>query len=854
MSALRARLLCSPALICMWVATGSIAMAQDAAPQPPAATQDTPATTTAPATGAGSAPSNTTLPQVEVISAEEAPKPKKKTAAKKKAPVSSASQAIAPATPSEPVDPQPSAQATGQSNYDGVTNATSTVTDYVAPTSTVGSKTDTPLKLTPQSVSVVGKEQIRDQGVQNLSEAIRYVPGVLADGFGYDSRGDYSIIRGIPAAFFVDGLRKSYGYYINSAATEPYAMDRVEVLRGPASMLYGQVPTGGLVNGTSKLPSDVAYREIGVEYGSFDFKQVKLDMTGPLTTDGKWLYRVVGLAREAETQVDFVDNDRLMLAPSLTYRPTNDTSITLLGNIRRDDSGSSQQFAPRIGSLVPTINGDRMRRGTFTGDIGDHYDTDQESVSLMVDHKFSDYLKLHHGSRYSTTDNEYASSYAVVLTPARALAINNLLGGPILNPAFAPYLNAGQTELARARTENFTGTDVFNTDTNLTAKFSTGDINHKLIGGFDYTRYAVDFRTAGTLIDNLLTTSTVGFPVQPVFNLFNPGYAPPTQYLSLQAGFVSPDDLPFSTRPHEVQQQAGLYVQDELKFGGFTAVLGLRQDWLNVAFGSEESNDVSTTGRAALLYETSVGLTPYVSYSTSFAPLPGQPVGDNILVPFTDTRPAQPVEGEQIEIGVRYQPNGAPFIVSAAVYDLTDSNQTIQPDVLFQSVQGVDVSVRGFEIEAVGKIAEGLKVAASYSYTDATYEKYPELYPFPTGIGEFMKGKRVDGVPEHLASLWLIYTFEHGPLQGLSFGGGVRYVGETESFGRDIATQQELHVTSPSFTLFDAMVAYETSDWRWQLTAQNLEDEYNVYSCTAYRGDCAVGQARTIITGFTYKF
>lgn len=854
MSALRARLLCSPALICLSLAVSTgVAIAQDAAPEPAPAAQGAPAATAA----SPAKPGSDTLPAVEVISAEDAPKPVKKAAAKKKPQVSPAKKVAAPAAPpADPIvsDPAPSAQVTGQSNYDGVTNTTSTVTDYVAPTSTVGSKTDTPLKLTPQSVSVIGKEQIRDQGVQNVQEAIRYVPGVLADGFGYDSRGDYSIIRGIPGAFFVDGLRKSYGYYINSTAIEPYAMDRVEVLRGPASMLYGQVPTGGLVNGSSKLPSDVAYREIGVEYGSFDFKQVKLDMTGPLTTDGKWLYRIVGLGRDADTQVDFVENDRLMIAPSLTYRPTNDTSITLLGNIRKDDTGSTQQFMPRVGSLTPTANGDRVRRGTFTGDLGDKYETDQESVSLFIDHKFSDGLKLHHGSRYSTTDNEYASSYGVVLTPARALAINGLLGGPILNPANSPFLNAGLTEVARARTENFTGTDVFNSDTNLTAKFSTGEIDHKLIGGFDYTRYAVDFRTAGTLLDNLLTTSTVGFPVQPVFNLFNPTYGPPTQYLSLQAGFVDPNNLPFVTRPEEVQQQAGLYIQDELKFGNFTTVLGVRQDWLNVAFGSEDSSETSTTGRAALLYETSFGLTPYVSYSTSFAPLPGTPVADNILASFTETRPAGPVEGEQIELGVRYQPEGAPFMISAALYDLTDSNQTVQPDVLFQSVQGVDVSVRGFEIEAVGKIAQGLKVAASYSYTDATYEKYPELYPFPTGIGEFMKGKRVDGVPEHLASLWLVYTFEHGTFQGLSFGGGVRYVGETESFGRDIATQQELHVKSPSFTLFDAMIAYETADWRWQLTAQNLEDEYNIYSCTAYRGDCAVGQARTIITGFTYKF
>jgi iron complex outermembrane recepter protein len=117
-----------------------------------------------------------------------------------------------------------------------------------------------------------------------------------------------------------------------------------------------------------------------------------------------------------------------------------------------------------------------------------------------------------------------------------------------------------------------------------------------------------------------------------------------------------------------------------------------------------------------------------------------------------------------------------------------------------------------------------------------------------------MEGQRVEGTPENLASFWAIYTWQSGWLRGLSLGGGVRYVGETESIGRDVGTGNELYVKTPSFTLFDAMVAYETQDWRWQLTAQNLADDYTVMSCSAYRGDCAIGQARTIITGLTYKF
>jgi len=769
--------------------------------------------------------------------------------------------------------PQPAASANmPDGGPKGVTNAGAPVKDYVATDSTVGTKTDTPLKEVPQSISVIGKEQIRDQGAQSLQESTRYVPGVFADPFGPDTRGDSTIIRGISASYFVDGLRTTYGYSQSTAPIEPYSLERIDVLRGPASMLYGQSPTGGIVNATSKLPSELPYREIGVDYGSFDFKQVKLDATGPLTKDGKWLYRIVGLAREADTQVDFVENDRLMLAPSLTYRPTNATSVTVLGNFRNDHSGSTQQFMPAEGTLFPnTVTGERVRRSTFTGEPTDKYDTESQSVSAFVDHKFGEALKLHHVSRYSHTENDYDSTYAAILSPSRFGFINAGLGalglpaGALIG-ANAPFLNGDHTEVARARTASYQETEIFNTDTNLTATFSTGWIGHKVTGGFDYMRYQTDQTDAGTLVDNLLTENSVvpfvqpfiPFGLQPTFNLYKPKYGKSTYLVSFEAPFIiSPDDLPFEARPQETQTQTGLYIQDQLKMGPWIAVLGLRQDWLKAEQdGAPDEDDTATTGRAGLMYNFDFGFTPYVSYSTSFVPLPGQPVGSNVFASATGEtlRPAGPIEGEQIEIGFKYQPAGAPFMINAAAYELMDKNQIVQPDFLFDGVQGADVKVRGFEIEAVGKVTPELKVIGSYSYTDAVYDKYPELFGAPSGISEFMEGKAVDGIPQHLASLWAIYSVLDGSLKGLSFGGGVRYVGGSESSARDIATGEEIHVETSSFTLFDAMVAYETPDWRWQLTAQNLEDEYTITSCSAYRGDCFIGQARTIITGFTYKF
>ena len=818
------------------------------------------------------------LPNVEVIQAPQKvvrPPARKKAAGRARGKTVVKQQAAPPQqAPIEPSIPSPDAVEAAARNPRQQTNsaagAYSSIQNYVAEGSGLGTKTGTPLKETPQSITVVGKEQMRDQGVQNLQEALRYTPGILADGFGYDSRGDYSIIRGIEAAYYLDGLRTSYGYYVNTSAIEPYALDRVEVLRGPSSMLYGQAPTGGIINGSSKLPVDIAYNEIGIEYGSFDYKQVRFDSTGRLSSDGKWLYRMTGLVRDAETYVDYVDNDRLMIQPSLTYRPTSDTSITLLGNVRRDRSGSSQQFFPQVGTLSPNANGLTVPRHTFAGEPDDYYNTDQQSASLYVDHRFSDDLKLHHASRFTNTENGYKSTYAAIMTNARLAYLNSFLSG-ILDPSLTgPYLNTDQTEIGRAVLLQESHTQIFSTDTNLTGTFSTGLLHHKITGGVDYMRFGASQSTAPLAIDNLLTPSTVtpfgqavlnfyGVGLQPAFDIFNPRYGQSTYYLSTGASqFITPDQLQTIDRPHEVQSQAGIYLQDQLRAGPWIAILGLRQDWLNIqSAGSPDENDRATTGRAALMYEFDNGVTPYVSYSTSFNPLPGQPVGPTIFTPLADLTPAEAKTGEQIEIGIKYQPKSLPFMISAAVYDLSEKNQLAQPDILFQAVQGADISVRGFEIEAAGALTREIKIVASYSYTDATWDKYPSIYGPGIDISTYMEGKPIDAFPKNMASLWAIYTFQTGALRGLSFGGGVRYIGEGESYGLDVfdpAGPRPLYVKTPSYALFDAMVAYETPEWRWQLTAQNLEDQYYVTSCSAYRGDCGLGAPRTLLTSFTYKF
>lgn len=783
------------------------------------------------------------LPTVEVVGKKAAPA--KKQAAKKAPPQK--------AVPTQASQPAPEPQPTPSDAPGSPGTATGPVENYAATHSATGTKTDTPIRQTPQSISVIGKEQMRDHGVQNLNEAFRYTPGVLADGFGYDNRGDYSIVRGVPAAYFIDGLRTSYGTYNNSIAIEPYALERAELLRGPSSMLYGQTSSGGIINGVSKLPSAIPYREITTEYGSFDFKQIKADFTGPLTADGRWLYRITGLARDADTQMDFVENDRLMIQPSLTFRPSKDTSITLLGNWRKDQSGTVQQFLPQVGTLLPNVNGRRIARDTFMGEPGDKYDTEAQSVSLFVDHKITPDLKIHHASRYAHYENEYKSTLPAILTPYR----QGLLGLAGLNFPFASrgFLDPDETLVLRLLTDQKNRSNVFNSDTNVTGDFLTGPLAHRVTAGYDVMRYSTD----SDAVDPLIEAAP--------FDVYNPQYGQSPFYIDIAAALAGGDPTVFDPvrrrNPHEVQTQNGIYVQDQIRVGQWIAVLGLRQDWLKIEQqGSKAFNEQELTARAGLMYEFGFGLTPYVNYSESFTPQPGTPVlvsftpssnPNELLFPTSPTRPASPLKGEQVELGFKFQPTGANWFLNASIYQLQESGQIKNLDAITNSLQGAEIEVRGFEIEAVGEVARGLKLLAAYSYTDAEYTKFP--YPLSR-----KEGTRVEGIPTHQASLWAIYTLGDTWLRGLSFGAGVRYVGESTDQSPDLASAVYLQdqtfssVTTPSYTLFDAMVSYETEDWRWSFTAQNLEDEYYVVGCSVLRGDCGVGQARTIITGLTYKF
>ncbi len=289
--------------------------------------------------------------------------------------------------------------------------ATGPVRGYLANQSGTGTKTDTPLRETPQSITVVTADRVTDQGALTVQETLRYVPGVFADAYGPDSRGDYPRFRGQDPNIYLDGTRVVNTFQFNEWRPDPYTLERIEVLRGPSSVLYGDTSTAGLLNLISKRPQAEATNEIGVQYGSFNRKQVQIDSTGKLTKDGEWLYRFVGVFRDSNTQTDFVKDDRIVLAPSLTWRPTNNTSWTVLGTYQKDKSGSSTAFLPHEGTLFAGPNGlVPVRR--FASEPGfDKYQTETGAISSLFEHSFSDGLKIRQSMRYAHVEGIYRTMY-----------------------------------------------------------------------------------------------------------------------------------------------------------------------------------------------------------------------------------------------------------------------------------------------------------------------------------------------------------------------------------------------------------------------------------------------------------
>jgi iron complex outermembrane receptor protein len=282
-------------------------------------------------------------------------------------------------------------------------------------------------------------------------------------------------------------------------------------------------------------------------------------------------------------------------------------------------------------------------------------------------------------------------------------------------------------------------------------------------------------------------------------------------------------------------QQLGIYVQDQIKLTDrLTLVLGGRQDFADNVVrdrlspaNSSRRSDEAFSGRAALIYNFPEGLAPYVSYSTSFQPQIGSDANG---------RSYAPEYGEQVEVGVKFEPVGYGFFLTAAAFDLVRQNvlQPI-PGTFFSAPLG-EVRSRGVEVQAVANLAEGLNLVGAFTAYDLQTIK---------GNADQV-GRTPTRIPEVLASVFADYTIPTGEWRGFGFGGGVRYVGR--SFA-DVANT----LTVPEYVLFDAQIHYTWDNWRAAINATNIGDRRFVSSCIS-ANECFYGEARRVLASVSYKW
>ncbi|MEH2303242.1 MAG: TonB-dependent siderophore receptor [Nostoc sp.] len=440
-------------------------------------------------------------------------------------------------------------------------------------------KTDTPLRDIPQLIQVVPRQVLEDQQVRNLAEALRNVPGV-AQGANSSTRGsfDQPVIRGFGADGDIlrNGLRDSNNIYQSDTAD----IERIEVLKGPASVLYGQGSLGGVINYVTKQPLSQPYYAAEVSAGSFNFYRGAIDLTGPLNSNKTVLYRLNVAAETTESFLDFYDEQKYFLAPVLSWQISDRTKITFSGEYQVRPKKSGQQGLPAEGTVLPNPNG-KIGRDL---NISEPFSTSDQStlrVGYDLEHRFSDNWQLRNAFAFTS-----AQRYK--------------------NDVGADTLEDDKHTLTRFYSYGVNDDRVYNLDTYVVGKFATGSIGHQLVAGFNLTR--------------LNSTTSNNDPQIAALDLFNPVYgSQPFGNVAIDRNFQSSDTL-------------GIYVQDQVTLAdNLKLLLGVRFDTLNQSSGDDDQGNITGqtqsdhafSPRVGLVYQPIPAISLYASYSRAFTPNEG---------------------------------------------------------------------------------------------------------------------------------------------------------------------------------------------------------------------------------------
>lgn len=668
-------------------------------------------------------------------------------------------------------------------------------------------KSNTPLVETAQSVTVISREEMDLRGVLSLNQAVRYAAGVTSDTRGGEgTRYDLFDVRGFTVPTFLDGLKlqdSPTGFAV--AQTDTFRLDRVELLKGPASALYGQSSPGGLTALSSKLPTDQKfYGDVGTTGGMFDLYRVDADVGGFATDNGLVRYRLYGTVNGQHTQLARTGNRRFSISPAFTFGGDGPTTLTLLGNYQYDPENGSYGGVPLVGSY---------RRGTFgflprnfyDGDVPfEKYNRRQGAITYIFNHRFNEDWSFSTRGRYDDIMTTYRSAYNNGYYDSEDMTSGHMLS----RSAFGAHEHNHNLAF----------------DSQFKGHVRTGPLQHNLMFGFDYQQqHSKDNEIIGA----------------------GDGSAPDMDVLHPDYHMTMPDMVPYENYRTD-SQQIGVYAQDEIRWHRFVLTGSIRNDWFHahriqyIAGTNDQQRSSQITWRASGLYHFDFGLAPYISYATSFQPQVGNVVSADGL----STHMADPSIGKQLEGGLKYQLPGTSLLLTAAGFHIEQSNVLVDTGAVGQYTQSGLVHSDGFEFEAHAEPFHNLMLTAAVSVQK---------------IKDDSTGKPLVQSGKGNASLFAFYTIPSGRLKSFGFGGGMRYSAKT--YGGEL---QDGSVWLPQYALFDASVSYDLSNissslhgWKVSANVRNLFDKgyiANCYADGAVGGYCYYGERRNAQASIGYSW
>ncbi|MEL6398373.1 MAG: TonB-dependent siderophore receptor [Cyanobacteria bacterium J06607_6] len=679
-----------------------------------------------------------------------------------------------------------------------VTGESAAEAGYLAPETTTSTRTDTSVFEVPQTIQVIPAQVLEDQQVIRLREALRNVPNAV-EGNTFGGTSEEFVIRGFSgAAILRDGFRTANTDEATAGFEEIANVDRVEVLSGPASILYGSIEPGGVINLVTKQPLPEFFAEAEVQIGSFGLVRPTVDISGPLTEDSGLFYRLNAAYESSDGFRDFeTDVERFFIAPAVAWEISDRTTLTFELEYL-DDRRPFDRGIPPIGDEVADVPLD-----TVIGEPDDFAEVETLNLGYRLEHEFNDQWQLRNRFRYR--DSDFLNRRTEVSIP---------LGG----------INETTGDIARSFDANESASESFELLTEVVGEFTTGSIEHTVLFGFDV----------------LYSDSS---------NLATTDFAPPINLFDPQTGRVEAPDLPLALTLLDANvelAQFGVIVQNQVQLlPNLTVLLGGRLDvgsqdrQTEPVFipgfisspGTDDQQDFSNfSPRVGIVYQPIDPLYIYASYSQSFRP--------NTLAQTTvDGDFLDPEEAEQFEVGIKAELLEGRLAATLALFDIILENiAASDPNNPAFVVPIGEQTSRGIELTVQGEILPGWNVIGSYGFIDA---EIAESADFPDGATP-------RNVPENTASLFTTYEIQTGALEGLGFGLGLFFV--DRRFGDDSNTFE-----LDSYWRTDASIFYRRDRLQVGLNFRNLFDVDYFESAVDRRG-ANPGEPFTVLGSVSYTF